>query len=473
VKQQGAWVGLAVGVFGLAMSVVALARGGGYFLVVSRLTFVLPLAVVGTVTALVAAGVGRKSLNAVMWLGVVAVAGWGWNFLAQWLRWGSAVWGILLPLARPTGLDFRDGLYDPARSFSTARSGWPPLTLLLGRPFTLVSFSTGYAIQVCILVALAIAAAVLSAKLAAKAVCVPDASGQGRKVDGTTIAVVMGFWLMTSYGFMFEVERGNIDLYALVFSLASVWLMIRFPKSAWLPAAALAVAIGLKLYPAVLLVVLVWRYRWRALVPAVATIVAVMAVGGLANLHHSLTALSSIQAAPVRLGWLNESAAALAHQLRHDTSWAPSWILYPLLLVPLTLWGSTLLLLIGRGCSDRRIVLAAAACVPVMVVVPTISNDYKLVLSVFPLAVLAAVVATMRREPRMAWIALFGALAFTMVFLAGSSHVVAPSLQTSKYAFQVVLQALLLAVVLLADRRPPQPAPASASMPGKSELARR
>ena len=468
-KTKGVSIGLAVAVFGLAMSAVALARDGGYFLVVTRLAVVLPLAVVGTVTTLVAAGVARKSLDAVMWLGVIALAGWGWDFLAQWLRWRSAVWGILLPLAHPTGLDFRDGLYDPARSFSTAGSGWPPLTLLLGRPFTLVSFSTGYAIQACILVAIAIAAAVLSAQLAAKAVCVPDESGQGRKLDVRTIALVMGFWLMTSYGFMFEVERGNIDLYALVFSLASVWLMIRFPRSAWLPAAALAIAIGLKLYPAVLLVVLVWRYRRRSLVPAAVTTLAVMAVGGPANLHHSLVALYSIQADPARLGWLNESAAAVAHMLRGDTSWAPSWILYPLLLAPFALWGSTLVVLIRRGCSERRIVLAAAACVPLMVVIPTISNDYKLALDVFPLAVLAAVIATMRREPGLTWVTLFGVLAFTMVFLAESSRLIAPSLQTSKYAFQLVLQALLLVAVLTADRRAavaPTPAPC------RSELSR-
>ena len=92
-----------------------------------------------------------------VWLGVVALAGLGWNFLVYSFKFGNAVWGLLLPLAHPTGIDFRDGLYNPALAFSTARSGWPPLTLLLARPFTLVSFSTGYAIQVCILFGLAAA----------------------------------------------------------------------------------------------------------------------------------------------------------------------------------------------------------------------------------------------------------------------------------------------------------------------------
>jgi hypothetical protein len=248
---------------------------------------------------------------------------------------------------------------------------------------------------------------------------------------------------------MFEVERGNIDLYALVFLLVSVWLMIRCPRNSWPPAVTLAVAIGLKLYPAALLVVIAWRYRWRALVPVVVTTTVVLLSGGPGNVRRSFVALNSLQAAPVRLGWLNESAAAVAQQLRDAGT--PSWILYPLLFVPLVLWGTTLFALFRRGLSERRIVLAAAACTPIMVIVPNVSNDYKLVLCVFPLAVLCAVVATMRREPAMAWVALFGALAFSMVFLAASSELLMPSLETSKYLFQVVMQVLLLAVVLATE----------------------
>jgi hypothetical protein len=462
-REQGAWIGLALGGAGLAMTVLVLARGGGYYVVVPRLAFVLPLAVAGVVTALAALGVGRAMLNAVVWLGVIALAGLAWNFLVYSLKFGNAVWGVLLPLVHPTGIDFRDGLYDPARVFSTAHSGWPPLTLLLGRPFTLASFSTAYVVQVCILVALAVAAAVLSAKLATTAACRPDMSGQGRTVDASLIALVMGLWLMTSYGFMYEIERGNIDLYALALMLLSVWLMIRFPKSAWLPAAVLALAVGLKLYPGVLLVVLFWRYRWRALVPVAVTTLAVFAIGGPANLRESFVTLGAVQANPHAMGWMNESAASLAHVLRRDTSWAPSWIEYPLLLVPLGLWTSTLVVLVRRGYTDRRIVLAAAACVPPMVVVPTVSNDYKLVLCVFPLAVLAAVLATMRRRPGVLWAALFGVLSFAMMFLARSSSVVAPSLQTSKYAWLVVLQVLLLIVVLMTDRQGAKQAPAPAA----------
>jgi hypothetical protein len=462
--ENGAWVGSAVAALALIATAFVLVRGGGYFVVVPRLAFVAPLAVIGAVTTLAVLRVGRTSVNAVAWLGVIVLAGVAWNFLVYSFKFGSAVWGVLIVLAHPTGLDFRDGLYGPAQAFTTARSGWPPLTLILGRPFTWMSFSTAYTIQVCILVALALAAVFLSARLAIKAAvrpgaagvakaAAPDAAGHRGGAGTPLLALVMGAWLLTSYGFMYEVERGNIDLYALVFSLLSVWFMIRSARSPWLPAALLAVAIGLKLYPAVLLVVLVWRYRWRALLPIAVTTVVVLLVAGPANLRHSLDTLTVLQANVHAEWWGQDSATAMAHVLRAHTSWAPAWIWYPLIIVPLGLWAATMTALLRRGWSDRGAVLAAAACVPLMAIVPAVSNDYKLVICVFPLAVLAVVVTTMERRPPVVWAVLFGALSFTMIFLARSTIVVAPSLQASKYTLLVVLQVLLLVVVRMTDQQ--------------------
>ena len=467
-RERGAWLGVVVGAAGWLLTALVLVRGGGYLVVVPHLSFVLPLAVVGTVTALAAMGVGRRSLNAVLWLAVVVAAGLACNFLVYWFRFGSATWGLLLPLAKPTGVDFRDGLYDPAAAFSTANSGWPPLTLLLGRPFTLLDFSAAQAAQVGILVALAVAAAFLSAKLAMKVACDPDLSGDGHSIDALQLGLVLGFWLLTSYGFMYEVERGNIDLYALVFALLSVWLMLRLPRSAWWPAIVLAVAINLKFYPGVLLVLLFWRYRWRAVVPVVVVNVVLLLIAGPGNVRSTLTALTAIQSDQRALWWGNHSAAALANVLRQVTGWAPSWIYVPLLVIPLALWVLTLALLVRRDWSDRRAVLAAAACVPVMGVVPAISHDYKLVLYVFPLAVLAAVIATMRRRDLAVWSLLFGLLALAMMFLARSSLVIAPGLVASKYALVVLVQALLLYLVWQTEQGVAAPPPPGVAEPANT-----
>ena len=102
-RRRGAWLGVVVGAFGWVLTLTVLARGGGYLVVVPHLAVVLPLAVVGTVTALAAFGVARRHLNAALWLGLVALVGVYWNFLVYWFRFGSATWGLLLPLAKPTG----------------------------------------------------------------------------------------------------------------------------------------------------------------------------------------------------------------------------------------------------------------------------------------------------------------------------------------------------------------------------------
>jgi len=219
-----------------------------------------------------------------------------------------------------------------------------------------------------------------------------------------------------------------------------------------LPALLLAGAIGLKLYPAILLVVLLWRYRRRAVVPAIVTTVAALLAAGPANLRSSVSSLDALQGNVHAEWWGQTSATAMTHVLRAHTGWAPSWVGYPLIVVPLALWAGTMVVLLRRGWSERGAVLAAAACVPPMAIVPAVSNDYKLVLCVFPLAVLAVLVSTMKRAP-VVWTALFGVLAFVMIFLARSTMLVAPSLQGSKYTLLVVVQVLLLAAVLLTDPR--------------------
>ena len=308
-----------VGLFGLAMSMLVLARGGGYYVVVPRLALVVPLAVVGVVTALAAMNVGRASMNAVMWLGVVALAGVGWNFLVYALKFDNAVWGLLVPLAHPTGIDFRDGLYDPARAFSTARSGWPPLTLLgsalhlgelLERIRDQVSFSSPSPVD----------ASSLSAGLAVKRLpC--RAWGRGRPWARRAVARVRHGSLLVPHMASCTRSSGEHRPLRARLSLLAVWPMITlFPGRCGSPAAVLALAIGLKLYPAILLVILFWRYRRRAVLPAAVTTLAVLLAAGPAESRHSLVALNASGQRPCRM-WGQDSATAIAHVLRAKTSW--------------------------------------------------------------------------------------------------------------------------------------------------------
>jgi hypothetical protein len=453
-RERGAWIGLLVGGVGILLVIVAASRGGDYFVIVPRLAWIVPLAIVGSVTALAASRLGGGRANALLWLGAVVVGGIAWNFLVYSFKFGSTVFRVLVPVQHPTGLDFRDGLYEPGKLFSNAGSGWPPFTLWLGKAFTVVGFSTGYIIQVCILVGFAAGIAVLCGRLAMSLVAARGELSDDRPIDARQLGLLGGLWLITSYGFMFEVERGQIDLYALFFALLAVWLVLRRPMgSPWWPSLALALAVNLKAYPAVLAVILLWRYRWRAVVPLLVANLALLFAAGPTNVSRFFSTQGGLQSSTGPLWWGNNSALALGHTMYELFAWWPSWLGLALLAVSATLWVVTLVLVMRGGWSDGRAVLAAAACVPVMCTFPSISHDYKLVLLVFPLTVLAVVTATARRSGGALWAVLFMAVAFEFFLLARSSMVIAPSLQGSKLILILGLQVLLLIAGIL-QRRP-------------------
>ena len=255
--------------------------------------------------------------------------------------------------------------------------GWPPLTLLLGWPFTLVGLSTAFVVQVALIACAAVGSAVLSAVLAMR--MLPDGAqrhagfGQG-PVDVQSLGIVFGVWLLTSYGFMYELWRGNVDLYALVFCLLAVWAAIELPRSPWWPAVALAVAINLKLYPAILLALLFWRYRLRAVVPVLVTNAVLLMIAGPANFWRLVTWLTRMSPGARQMVYGDMGAASAAAGLRESTTWAPDWIGVPLLVVPVALWAVTAVVLMRRGWSDDRAVLLAAASVPPMAVLPTLEQ---------------------------------------------------------------------------------------------------
>jgi len=451
-RARGAWVAAVAAAAGTALTLRVLVRGGGYGVVVPRLTWYLPLAVIGAVALLAALGFGGARITPVVWLGTVVMAAIAWNFLVFFFRMGfGAFSGVLMSLPPTRGVDFRDGLYLPGRAFSNAGSAWPPLTIWIGKAFGVFSLHTGYVLQIVILVCLALSTAVFSARLAQR-MSVGDGLGSGASA-GRELVFVMGLWMLTSFGFAFAVERGQIDLYALAFALLAVWLLLREPMSPWWPALALAASVNLKVYPAVLAVLVLWRYRWKALVPLLVTNAALLLVAGPTNLQRFVAGQDALQGRGSGGWWGNMSALSTAEVLRSaGGAWA-TWFGYALLALSAGVWGVTMIALLRRGWSPRRAVIAAAACVPVMCTVTPLSNDYKLVWTVLPLAVAAVLVAELWPRRHALWTVLFIALAWETLFLARSSFTVHPSLQMSKFTLLLGLQFLLLALVALGESR--------------------
>jgi hypothetical protein len=450
---------------GLLIAAITVFDGNGIGYKLARLGFAIPLLAVGVMTALLALDVGRLSPNPRVFLLATAIAGAIGNLVIPFIALGRTAWGALIPLGNGWGQDFRQGLYDPAAIFSSAESSWPPLTLFFGRPLTLLGPDSGYIVHSVVLVVLGVGAAVLSTNLANRATVASIQESGGRGRSPMWLFCVSALWLVTSFGFLMEVERGQMNLHALFFSLLAVWCLLRFPRSLWLPAISLAIAINLKVFPGVLLVILFWRHRWRALVPVAVSNAALLLVAGPGNAWSFLKNGMSMESSAYYWSG-NHSAAGFAQSIHRVLEWFPTAMEYVFLAIPVALWVCTGIVLMKRGWSQRNAVLLAAASMPVMNIVPAASHDYKLVLLVFPLAVLAMLLAEPARARlgSSAWRSTFlGLLGLEMVALSASTVLFWG--RGAKYPFIVFVQLLILGVVLL-TRRQDDPEYQKGSMPG-------
>ena len=177
--------------------------------------------------------------------------------------------------------------------------------------------------------------------------------------------------------------------------------------------------------------------------PLLVTHLALLLSAGPGNVWRFLVRRAELEASTSSRGWVNHSAWSLAHTLHEVASW-PSSLGLVFFAASCALWIATLVVVMRRGWSAHRAVVVSAACIPVMCTFPSISIDYRLVLLVFPLSVLAAATAAMRHDAGPLWALLFMAVGFEFLLLSRSSRVVAPSLQGSKFALILGLQVLLL-----------------------------
>jgi Glycosyltransferase family 87 len=195
----------------------------------------------------------------------------------------------------------------------------------------------------------------------------------------------------------YAMERGNYDLMLVPLVLLAAWGLRR---TGWLSDAvigySLALAIGLKVYPGLLLFALLTLRRWRA-IGCTAVALLLFALFQFENLPYFLTNLRELAAYHYREFTQNSVVHHNAHSL--SSSWVPMWegtklrILtrIPNMLAAVSFVGGLLLWVswhVYRSPDAKRVILpyllwiAAAATF-----VPRISNDYNLFF--LPMAMLA------------------------------------------------------------------------------------
>ena len=300
----------------------------------------------------------------------------------------------LFPPGMPAGNDFRNGLYRPAETLLHGQNPYtvtwfPPFTVLLAMPFQLLDEDHAYLAQVIVLVVMNIATLGMALGLSRKAFA-PNAGSQ-KAIAGLLafpLFCAMALWQETSYGFIWSIERGNFDIYAAFAAVTGVWLMMARPRWIWLQVLCFSIAAHLKIYPAILFVLVVWKHGWKSLVPLAVVNLALLMSMGPANVAPFLgNVRGAVQYPKIFAG--NHSAAVFAitvNAVLAKRGLGPVSALW-FYALPTAAWALGFLHLVRQGYNDAGAMWLFALSVPMMNVIPPSSNDYKLVLLGAPLAV--------------------------------------------------------------------------------------
>ena len=290
-----------------------------------------------------------------------------------------------IPTLDPIGADLREFL-----TFSTAwiengspytgRNLYPPLASALYAPLTALPFTAAFT-----LILSASIAAYVSVILILPLISCPRADHAA--------AVALAFASLLSYGFQFELERGQFNVLAMACCAWAIWLF-HARQNRWSRLAAyvlFSAAIQLKLYPAVFVFTLTrnardWKgnlLRWGAL--GAANLALLFALGP--SVFRDFMAAISTHAAHPYVWEGNHSMASCAAFLMQNGLGSCSFPLLPAFgLILLVCFASVLWLAYVRN-ERSAFKHVVAICGFAALLIPSTSHDYKLPILGMTLAV--------------------------------------------------------------------------------------
>ena len=302
----------------------------------------------------------------------------------------------IIPNMDPVGNDFRTGLYKPPHMLLAGEqiyylnedgsnlTQYPPLLNLLFMPYQLFSEDTAYLVHVILLFAANLACLALAARWA-KDFLFPLTGFEARSQTllAWLLFLVMAVFTLTGYPFLFSIERGNYDVLALFFAMLAVHSLIYHPNRVWLQVILLSIAVHLKIYPAALFILLLFKHGKKMILPALAVNVAFLLALGPAN---ALTFLRIIrQNVATGFTWVgNHSGFSFATYLSWGYQSAlggVDWLRDLFTILPITLWVAAVFWAFKhKPFETKTYLLLFMATIPLMDVVPSISHDYKSVI---------------------------------------------------------------------------------------------
>ncbi len=265
---------------------------------------------------------------------------------------------------------------------------YPAFTLIFYAPFTLLSFETGYKL----LIVLILVCYVLTTLL------LPQVMNGSKGLSALAMLVFVSG--MVSYGFQFELERGQSNVLAFAFCLIAIYIFHLHPRRRWLAYLFFTVAVQLKLFPVIFIFAFIddwsaWRINIKRIVGLGILNVLSLFVLGVSPVLNTIGSIGQSEGAHVGRPFnLSISSFVLnllsLHSLPHKriilwlqaNSWLPQLFLFAFFAV-------CFLIILRQAYKNNSKGLNPSvflACTIGACIIPALSFDYKL--SLLPAAVM-------------------------------------------------------------------------------------
>ena len=379
----------------------------------------------------------------------------------------------------PVGVDFRNGIYQPPKTFLGAGEyylAYPPFTNVFFTPLQLFNENKAYIIIVFLLFFSNIVSLVLAGLMMKDLLLNRLGLGTSATWLVSLVLVAAFCWFtLSGYPFLFSVERGNYDAIAILFAIASIYLLLKKPEAIWGQVILLSIATHLKLYPAALFIALFIFHRKKVILPAIVVNTLMLFSLGFKNGLKFFSLIIPYTQNPA-LGTYNHSGFGYSQVLLNNF---PNHILnidlwrIGLTFTPILLWGVTCYLIVKHLKNGTRYGYLLMATIPLMCVVPTVSHDYKLViLSPVLLMLFSLILFKITCQAKLAdYLQLL--ILFGFMFLLGRSYeIFSPAFFLISNKYPVIIGLMLMAlfnIVPLKKALQQKDLPASLSIESQEE----
>lgn len=297
-----------------------------------------------------------------------------------------------VPPRDPIGLDLQQTLGFSRAWLSRAGSPYvetniyPPLTALLFAPLVALDFPIGYRLFTVLNI---LAYLILTFYL-------PLGMNRTRPVLPTFILIVATG--LISYGFQFELERGQFNVLAGLLCIGAIWIYHNHPRYRGVSYVLFVLSVQLKLYPFIFIVMFIddWRDRWRnarrmgLLIVANLCALFVLGPGVFADFVRHLTVRQADVVSSTNHAIQSFTNLTLQYLSRHGGAWLNAYaalLQFALLLVVVGCLVAIVIQSARQGTSGVNAFLLLA-CTLGALVIPATSHDYTLSVLAAPMATL-------------------------------------------------------------------------------------